>query len=589
MATLDWIVVLVFLVGVVAVGVMISRRGSGTMEDFFVSGRNLPWWLAGTSILATSFSSDTPLHTTRVIREAGLGGAWFYWSGILSGLLVAFFFARLWRRAGIVTDAELVELRYTGKPAAALRGTMALFRSVVLELITLSWVILGMTKTVRAVLDLPDVVTLPLVGNVGADVASVVVLVLLALAYATSSGLWGVVVTDFIEFIVAMGGAVLLAVLAMQRVGGPGELRRALEHSALGPGALDFFPTGVGTGATPLPTVALVVFVGVQWWANTEIDGSGKRAQRFLACRDERHALASGVWNMAVQWIIRSWPWYLTALASVVLLPDLTDHESAYPTLIAQLMPVGLKGLMVAAFLAAFLSTVDSQLNLSASYLVNDLYRRFLARGRGERHYVMVSRAATVLVAAVATALALALPSLLGAFRFKMELMAGLGLIYVLRWFWWRVTAWTEVAALVAGVCATLALNLSPLGGGGAGPFAWRLLLIVAIATAAALATTLVLPAPELTPGLREFYRRVRPPACLWGKVARLEPDVRSPIGLHTVGQYLLAIVAVFAGMFAVGKLVLGQAGQGAALTVVAVITGAAMLRWALRRDAGGG
>jgi len=587
MATLDWIVVLVFLGLVVAVGVVISRRGSGTMEDFFVSGRNLPWWLAGTSILATSFSSDTPLHTTRVIREAGLGGAWFYWSGILSGLLVAFFFARLWRRAGIVTDAELVELRYTGKPAAALRGTMALFRSVVLELITLSWVILGMTKTVRAVLDLPDVVALPLLGEVGADVASVVILVLLALAYATSSGLWGVVVTDFIEFIVAMGGAVLLAVLAMQRVGGVQGLRQALEHSALGPRALDFFPTGAG--ATPLPTVAMVVFVGVQWWANTEIDGSGKRAQRFLACRDERHALASGVWNMAVQWIIRSWPWYLTALASVVLLPDLTDHESAYPVLIAQLMPVGLKGLMVAAFLAAFLSTVDSQLNLSASYLVNDLYRRFLARGRSERHYVRASRVTTVLVAAVATALALALPSLLGAFRFKMELMAGLGLIYILRWFWWRVTAWTEVAALVAGVCTTVALNLSPLGGGGAGAFAWRLLIVVAIATTAALATTLVLPAPTLTRGLREFYRRVRPPACLWRPVARLEPDVRSPIGLQTLGQYLLSIVAVFAGMFAVGKLALGQAGQGLALTVLAGVTGAAMLRWALRRDAGGG
>ena len=584
MAALDWIVVLGFLAAVVVVGVMFSRRASDSMEDFFISGRSLPWWLAGTSILATSFSSDTPLHTTRVIREAGLGGAWFYWSGVFSGLLVAFFFARMWRRAGIVTDAELIELRYSGRPAAALRGTVALFRSVVLELITLSWVILGMIKVVRAVVDLPPSVDLPLLGAVASDVAVVVVLVLLALAYAASSGLWGVVITDFIEFIVAMGGAVLLAGLALARVGGVAGLRDGLHASPLGSGALDFLPS---PDAVQLPAVAMAVYVGVQWWANTEIDGSGKRAQRFLACKDERHALASGVWNMAVQWIIRSWPWYLAALASVLLLPDLADHEAAYPRLIALLMPVGLKGLMVAAFLAAFLSTVDSQLNLSAAYLVNDIYRRFMARGRTDRHYVRASRITTVAVAAIATALALSLPSVLDAFRFKMELMGGLGLIYLLRWFWWRVTAWTEIAALGAGVGATLVLHLSaPFGGTAAGAesFAWRLLIIVGASAVTALVVTLVLPSED-PEQLRRFYRQVRPPAALWGPVARLEPDAGpSSISLATLAQYLLAVVAVFSGMFAVGKLVLGQPLQGIGLALLALACGAPMLRWALGR-----
>ena len=581
MATLDWIVVAVFLGGVIVVGLYLSRRASGSMEDYFISGRNLPWWLAGTSILATSFSSDTPLHVTRVIRESGLGGAWFYWNGIISGLLVAFFFARLWRRAGIITDAEFIELRYSGRPAATLRAVIALFRSLVLELITLSWVILGMTKIMRTVLGLPEKLQISLGASawtVDADVAVVVVLVAVALVYSTTSGLWGVVVTDFIEFFVAMVGAIALAVLAMRQVGGVEGLRAGLASSHLGAGALDILP---GPSAVQLPAVALVTFLGIQWWANTEIDGSGKRAQRFLACRDERHALASGIWNMAVQWLLRSWPWYLTAIASVVILPRVADHEAVYPQLIAQLMPVGLKGLMVAAFLAAFLSTIDSQLNLSASYLINDLYRRFWIRDREPAHYVAVSRVAVVLLALCSTALALGIPSVLDAFRFKMELMAGLGLVYLLRWFWWRVSAWTELVALGAGVLTCLLLHLfSPFDPAmiKSEAFAWRLIIIVATSAVLALTCTMILP-PEPLSKLEQFYRRVNPPALLWGPVARPQ-DTPSTITSSTLAQYLLAVVAVFSGMFGLGKLLLGELPVGLALAALFVVTGAVVLRW---------
>ena len=582
MAVLDWAVVGGFLLALVIVGLLLRPRASDSLEDFFISGRKLPWWLAGTSILATSFSSDTPLIYTRVIREDGLSGAWFYWNGVISGLIVAFFFARMWRRAGVITDAELIELRYSGRPAAVLRGCIALFRSVVLELITLSWVILGMTKIVCTVLDLPPELDLPFLGRVGVDLAVVLTLVTVALVYSTASGLWGVVVTDLIEFIVAIGGAVLLAVLAMRKVGGVQGLRQGLAHSALGQGALDFLPD---PSAMQVPAVAMVVYLGIQWWANTEIDGSGKRAQRFLACKDERNALVSGIWNMAVQWIIRSWPWYLAAIASVVIYPQLSDHETAYPRLIVDLVPVGFKGLIVASFLAAFLSTIDSQLNLSASYLVNDIYQRFWAPGRGPRHYVRVSRIATIVVAVVATSLALGLPSVLDAFRFKMELMAGLGLVYVLRWFWWRVTAWSELVALISGVLTALLLNVwSPFGGvaGGAESFAWRLIIIVAVATCSALLAT-VMVTPEPMDRLREFYQRIRPPALLWGPVARLEStSVPSTIGPSTLIQYFLALIAVFAGMFGLGKLLLGQPSLGLGLALLSVITGGAMLWWTL-------
>ncbi len=574
MQPLDWIVVVSFLAGVVAVGAWVSRRASGGIEDFFVSGRNLPWWLAGTSILATSFSSDTPLHVTSVIRQRGLGGAWFYWNGILSGTLVAFFFARLWSRAGIVTDAELIELRYSGKPAGVLRCWIALFRAVVLDLITLSWVIKGMTKVCSTVLDLPAA------WNVGgiqlpADAAVTVGLVMVALAYSVTSGLWGVVVTDFVEFIVAMFGAMLLAWLAVSKVGGIGALRERLVEGPLGSGALDMMPAPSSTG---LPAVAMAVYIGMQWWANANIDGSGKRAQRFLACRSEGDAMLAGLWNMSVQWLLRSWPWYLTALASLVLFPAVTDHETVYPAMIAALMPVGLKGLMVAAFLAAFLSTIDSHLNLAAAYFINDIYKRFIRRDAPDSHYIRASRLAVVIIAMTATSLAMALPSVLSALRFKMELMAGLGLVYALRWFWWRVTAWTEISVLIAGPLTALALNsserLAHLPPDAA--FAWRLIIIVGSSAVAAVAVTLIAP-PEPLDHLRTFYRKVRPPALLWGPVAQ---GMESPdhFGAMTA-QYLLAVAAIFSGMFAIGKLILGEPGPGLLLALVSGIAWVGLVR----------
>jgi Na+/proline symporter len=573
MATLDWAVVATFLFVILGVGFFFSKKASQDMSSFFLSGRNLPWWLAGTSILATSFASDTPLHVTRVIREDGLGGVWFYWSGIFTHLIVTFFFARMWRRSGVVTDAELIELRYTGKNAAMLRGILGSVRGLIFEGLTLAWVILGMTKVVVVVLGLPDVLTLPVLGATDTGVFVVTVLLVMVLIYSVTAGLWGVVVTDFIEFIVAMGGAVLLAAIAYDKAGGAEGLQAKLP-----PGTLDFFPDSIDKAG-----LALAVYLGVQWWANDSIDGSGKRAQRFLACRTETDALGSGVWNVAVQWIIRTWPWYVTALCSIVLFPDLPDDEGAYPRMMNELLPVGLRGLMVASFLAAFMSTVDTHLNLCSAYLTNDVYKRFVKRDEKPKHYVFVSRVLLVIVAVIMGWAALNLQSVLDAFKLKMELMAGIGLVIVLRWFWWRINAVTELVALGSSIVIALVLRfLTPLDG--SEDFPVRMLIIVG-GSAMLWVTVTMLTKPEPTSHLGAFYRAVRPPGWLWGPVADENPDVESGIGAETFGQALLCGVFAFSGMFGLGKLILGEPALGIALCVLCAVSGYAMYRWLFGAD----
>jgi Na+/proline symporter len=581
---IDWSVIALYLVIVLGLGLWKSRRASKSMASFFVAGRALPWWIAGTAMLATSFASDTPLHVTKQIRELGLGGAWFYWEGILSGVAIAFLFSRLWQRTGVVTDAELIELRYSGRAAAVLRGALGAFRGIVLELITLSWVTAGMTKIVRTIVDLPERVTIA-GASLPADVLVVLVLCALGLAYALAAGLWGVVISDLFEFALAMAGAITLGVIAVARVGGSGGLEQGL--AALGrPHALDFFPRLDGS---TFPMIALGVYLGVQWWATPYVDGSGQRAQRFLACKDPGNALLAGVWNMAVQYVLRNWPWYVTALASLILYPTLADHEAAYPQMIVELLPAGLRGMMVASLFAAFMSTFTGLSNLSASYVSNDLYRRFLARGRSERHYVRASRAISLLVAVAAGAIALQLPSVLEALRFKMELMAGLGPAAVLRWFWWRVSARTELVCLGLSIATALVLRATPLGGLGAEASAIRL-LIIALASLAATIVVSFAARPEPAAKLVEFYRRVRPPRALWGAIAEAAgPAAVSPISRQTILHWLVCVVFIFSAMFGTGMVILGDRLLGLGLLVFAAALLYLLWRWVLAAAAKGG
>jgi len=407
------------------------------------------------------------------------------------------------------------------------------------------------------------------------DGGTFVVFVLLAmvLVYSVTAGLWGVVVTDFIEFIVAMGGAILLAVIAYNKAGGAAGLQEALP-----PGTLDFFPETINKAG-----IALAVYLGVQWWANDSIDGSGKRAQRFLACRSEADALGSGIWNVAVQWIIRTWPWYITALCSLVLYPEMVDHEVAYPRMMTELLPVGLRGLMVAAFLAAFMSTVDTHLNLCSAYLTNDVYKRFVARDKSDAHYVLASRLLLIAVAVIMGWAALNLQSVLDAFKMKMELMAGIGLVIVLRWFWWRITAVSELVALGSSITIAVWLRFfSPLDA--SEDFPIRMLIVVGGSTVLWVSATL-LTKPEPAAHLAGFYRAVRPPAWMWGPVAKANPGVQSGIGAQTFGQAALCGVFAFSGMFGIGKLILGHPWLGLGLCALCVVTGYALMRWVFFSD----
>jgi solute:Na+ symporter, SSS family len=580
MTLVDWLVVVLFLVATLVVGLWFAKRASKSMADYFVAGRTLPWWLAGTSMLATSFASDTPLHVTRNIRENGLAAGWFYWNGIIGGLIVAFVFSKLWRRAGVVTDNELVEMRYSGKPAAVLRGLMAMLKAFVLEILTMAWITLGMTKIVKSIADLPDTTTL-LGVTLPSEVLVVVGLLGLCLAFSVVSGFWGVVTTDVLEFSVAMLGAIVLSVMALDKVGGVDGLKAGLAKSHLGDRALSYAPDLDGQGLT---IFAFSVYLGVQWWANNQVDGTGQRAQRFLACKDDQNAMAAGIWNMAVQYIIRSWPWYVAALASVILYPDLVDHEAAYPKMVADILPVGIKGLMVASFFAAFMGTIEAHYNLTASYATNDVYKRFLKKDADPHHYVKASRVITIVIAALAGIVALLLDSVLGAFRFKMELVAGLGLIYVLRWLWWRVNATTEIVALLASATTAVTLQYVPdLNGKSAHDSAVRLVLVVAVSAACALVAAL-LTKPEPTDHLVAFFRKVRPPRFLWKPIAAQAGVVDDEtFSWRTFLQIGVAIVFVFSAMIGLGELILGSFALGVVLAVVAAGTGWWTLRQVLR------
>lgn len=580
MAALDWIIVAAFLALNLGIGFWYSRRASKSVEDFFVGGRTIPWWLAGTAILTGSFASDTPLHTTKMIREKGLAGAWFYWGAIFGGVVIALVFSRLWRRTRVITDNELIELRYTGRPASFLRGGMATFKTLALEVITMAWITVGMTKIVKVIMDLPDRVAVPAFGSMPTDVLVVAALLVFAAAFCMASGFYGVVATDLLEFGTAITGAIVLGVVAFDQVGGIDGLRDGLAAVPAGEGALDFLPQWDAEGFSAL---VIGVYLGVQWWAHPYVDGSGHRAQRFLASKDERNAIASGLWSLAVTFIIRSWPWYVTALASIVLYPTVVDHETVYPQMVVDLLPIGLKGLMVASFVSAFMGTMESHYNLTASYVVNDVYKRFVAKERSAHHYVRASRIATVSVALTAGVVSLLFSSVLDAFLFKMELMAGLGLLYLLRWFWWRVNAVTELVALAGTVTCALTLKFLPwTSGGGANGSAIRLLLVVGITGALALASAF-LTRPEPTEHLVEFYRRVRPPGW-WGPIARAAGGkLPSGFGLHTLGQGLVAVVFVFGCMIGLGKLILGEPVLGGALFAVGIACGVLAIRSVLR------
>lgn len=505
MSALDWAVVALYLVGTLVVGLWAARRGANNIAEFFVGGRSVPWWLAAASMAATTFNVDTPLYVAGVVARSGVSGNWQWWSFALAHVLLAVVLAKLWRRAQIMTDLELTELRYHGRPALALRATRAFLFAVPFNCISIGYGMLAMRKVVVA-LGLLDSLP-PLPGD--PRLWAILPIVAIALIYTAATGLWGVVATDFVQYILAMTGAVVVMLYALNDVGGLGTLTARLReagqanHLALTP-----------SGESPLvPWTTFLGWMTVQWWAFRNSDGGGMFIQRLSATRNEGEAVKATHTFNVLNYVIRSWPWILVALCALLILPGLEDPELAYPMLMLRYLPTGVLGLVFASLLAAFMSTVSTQVNWGASYLVNDLYARFSGETDDAR-LLRIARWATVALTLLAALLSFWLNSVEQVFTFLILIGNGPGLVLLLRWFWWRINAASELAAMVAGLILALATYLPFFAGLNTG----ERLLFTAFGSMLVWVPVMLLTQPEPDPTLDAFYRRVRPGGW-WGPV----------------------------------------------------------------------
>jgi SSS family solute:Na+ symporter len=581
MTPLDWAIVAVYFAASAAVGILYARRAGSSMEEFFLSGRKLPWWLAGTSMVATTFAADTPLAVTEMVARNGVAGNWLWWNFLFGGMVTVFFFARLWRRAGILTDVEFVELRYTGKSAAFLRGFRALYLGVFMNCVIIGWVNLAMASVLEGMFAIPREQVLLYVG----------LSLLITAIYSAMSGLWGVALTDAFQFVLAMGGTIVLAmvVLGLPEIGGLSGLRAQLP-----PWTLEFTPSiGGGSasevaGAFALSASAFFAYVGVQWWASwypgAEPGGGGYIAQRMMSAKDENHSLLATLWFQIAHYCLRPWPWIIVGLASLVLYPELGADEKrlGYVYAMRDHLPSGLKGMLVASFFAAYMSTISTQLNWGTSYVMNDFYKRFVKPNAGDRALVQLSRAMTVVLMVLSLGVTSVLDTISGAWAFIIEAGAGLGLVLILRWYWWRINAWSEISAMVTPLVVFGYLRAFTTVA-----FPETLYVIVGITTVAWLAVTLLTP-PTDAATLQNFFRRVHPGGPGWAPVARAVPDVRQDVGLGALLVDTVAgIVLVYCTLFAVGKLLFGSYTAGLLYVAAAVAAGAVIYRDLSRRGAG--
>ena len=595
MTPLDWSLVGLYFLFTLLIAVYFSRRAGKSTSEFFLSGRNMPWWLAGTSMVATTFAADTPLAVTELVAANGIAGNWLWWSFAFGGMCTAIFFARLWRRSGIQTDVEFVELRYSGGPAAWLRGIKAVYFGLIMNVVIIGWVSLAMETVIQVLF--PE---LALFGRqsfsvLGLEISTalvlVSVLVVVVSAYALLAGLWGVVVTDAFQFFLAMGGSILMAVLVLQHpdVGGISGLKAQLPA-----GTFNFLPTigdaAQGAAALTLTIPAFVAFIGVQWWSSwypgSEPGGGGYIAQRMMSAKDERHSLLATLTYTIAHYCVRPWPWIIVALASLVLYPDLADSREGFIMVMRDVLPAGLLGLVLAAFLAAFMSTVSTQLNWGVSYLVHDGWRRFIARDRSERYYVALSRILTFALGLVSIVVATQLDSISGAWQLILTASAGLGLVLIFRWYWWRINAWSElVATLIPIVLVVLELSGVPVPGLDAG-FPTNLFVVVSVSTALWLLVTFLTPATP-RPVLDTFYRLVRPAGPGWRPLASAHADIRPQARILVLcRRWTTGVILIFTTLFGTGHLILGRPAAAAWLVPVAIVAAAA-LWWDLRQDAG--
>ncbi len=596
----DIIVIVSFFIIIFGIAAYYSKRAGKDTGEFFLSGRNLPWYIAGTAMVATTFAADTPLAVTELVAKNGIAGNWLWWNMAIGGLLTVFFFARLWRRSGIMTDVELVEFRYTGKAAGFLRGFRSIYLGLIMNIIILGWVHKAMEKIF--------LITFP-----GFDpFLLVVILGVIIGIYASASGLVGTVRTDSFQFIFALAGCIILAVIVVRlpEIGSMQNLKAQLD-----PATLNFIPeigkspaTNASSGIFALTIGAFAAYTFVQWWASwypgADPGGGGYVAQRMMSAKDEKHSLLATLWFNIAHFTLRPWPWIVVALVALVILPREKDPEILkkqnqsffvtaekvynakslnqqeksivqsktfknfyekyentidpgvmYPKLMVRYLPSGLLGLLIAVFLAAYMSTIASQLNWGTSYLVNDFYKRFIKPDASEKHYVIVSRIGVILLVVLSLVIAkLFLHTVSGAWEFIINASAGIGAVLILRWYWWRINAWSEIAAMVAPFIfypiSTYYFQLeAPI----------TLYPTVAGSTLVWLVVTFITkPTDEKT--LNKFYKKVHPGGIGWRKFAKKFPEIKKDSGYGRLFvNWLCGIVAIYAALYGTGKIIFAE------------------------------
>ena len=602
LSAIDWAIVIGYFALSMGIGVVFTKKGGESIEEYFLSGRNVSWWLAGASMVATTFAADTPLVVTGLVFANGVAGNWLWWSFLMSGMLTVFFFARLWRRAGVMTDVEFAELRYSGKPAAALRGFRALYLAIPINLIILGWVTRAMIKILTISLGLHPVNVLG--TTVSGEVIAVGICFIITVAYSTGAGMWAVLWTDLVQFVIKMSAVIVLAVYAVRAVGGMDKLKQGLAtHYGNADAAISVLPVHVGaggiTGYVWMPLLTLAVFLSVQWWAawypGAEPGGGGYVAQRIFSSKTERDGVLATLFFNVAHYAIRPWPWIITALATVLLYPNgigpAHDHEAAYVQAYVDLLPTPWRGFMMAGFAAAYMSTVGTQLNWGASYLVNDFYKRFLNKDASDKHYVSVSRWATILLFLGSIFVTWQIKTVGGAWEFLLALGSGTGLVLILRWYWWRINAWSEISAMIASfVVSVVALNRVKASLPVGSPLVQTYVMIITVAVSTVVWLTVTfLTKPEEDAKLEAFYQRVRPGGPGWRRISeKLGYGGESiPGGALAWTNWLAGIIAVYASLFGIGKVIFGETATGVVMLIVAALAFVWIARAFREEDAG--
>jgi SSS family solute:Na+ symporter len=555
LATIDWVIILGYVVIVIVLGIFLSKRAQKNMESYFVAGRKLPWWLLGTSIVATTFAADTPLAVSGLVRSKGIAGNWYWWNGALAGMLAVFFYSRLWRRSKVLTDTEFAELRYSDKSASFLRGFRALYFPLIYNTIIMGWVMLAMAKIMGGVLGLPKW-------------QSVGFCFVVAVVYTSLSGLWGVVITDFIEFCTALFTSILLAIIAVNKTGGMSVILTKLGEVVGVEKAADITAI-VPWHSALLPIGFFFIYIGLQWWTSGNTDGGSYFAQRMLSAKDEKNARLGLLWGNIAHYCIRTWPWIVVGLVAIVVFPQIEDPEMGYIQVMLKYLPAGLLGLALAGFMAAFLSTIDTQLNWGASYLINDFYRRFLKKDASTKHYVRASILATIIIAAVGGLVAFMMSSIYFGWTIITSVNAGIGVVYLLRWYWWRINAWSEISAITTSVLMSLYLTFFT-----SIQFPVTLLYIIPVSVTVWVIVTFIT-RPTREEKLVEFYKHIRPGGPGWKRIrAKIPGTENDRVGWSNLKGYVAAVVAVYSALIGVGKLIMGQTLQGVLLMLLTIVMG---------------